>query len=224
MRNFVLLKSRRLPYFFICGVLIIIACSKDKKLPCKDDFKIDASIEVNYKQSKMNLGDTLQFKIVVPFKNLNSVSSDSIDLSSYSDLWGGFTIDEYIQDSNLNVSGGGVINLIPARLKFEISSNINQFEIPNSSGTRNTGALFFRFAKLPNLFKLQIDIIPKTKGTFLFIFIPGGFRDVACFNKLSYRILGYNNELYTYLIEEAIGKPLRGGNPYNPELYIIRVE
>jgi hypothetical protein len=211
-------------HYLICTIVLLVACSKDKKIPCRDDFRIDAPIEVNYKLSRMILGDTIQFKIEVPFTNLNSFSSDSMNLSLFNDLWGGFTIDEYITDSNLAIPGGGVINLIPARLDFRYISKTNQFEIPNNSGTQDKGALFFRFAKSETKFNLNLDVIPKKKGTFLFIFLSGGFRDVECFNKLRLKIEGYNNELYTNLIEEAIGKPLRGGNPYNPELYIIRVE
>jgi hypothetical protein len=207
-----------------CTFLILIACSKEKKIPCKSDFRIEAPIEVNYKASRMTLNDTLQFKIEIPFKNLNRITGDSVNLSLFEDLWGGFTIDEYIKDSNLAVPGGGLINLIPARLEFRYLSKINQFQIPDNSGSPNKGALFFRFAKSATKFNLILEIIPKKKGTFLFIFLPSGFRDAECFNKFSHRILSYNNELYTYLIEEAIGKPIMGGNPYNPELYIIRVE
>jgi hypothetical protein len=147
-----------------------------------------------------------------------------VNLSLFEDLWGGFTIDEYIKDSNLAVPGGGLINLIPARLEFRYLSKINQFQIPDNSGSPNKGALFFRFAKSETKFNLILEIIPKKKGTFLFIFLPSGFRDAVCFNKLSHQIKGYNNTLYTKLIEDAIGKPLSGGNPYNPELYIIKVE
>jgi hypothetical protein len=172
----------------------------------------------------MTINDTLQFKIEIPFKNLNRFAGDSVNLSLFEDLWGGLTIDEYIEDSNLAVPGGGIINLIPARLEFGYSSNNNQFQVPDNSGSPNKGAIFFQFGKTTNNFNINLRIIPKKKGTFLFIFLSSGFRDAECFNKISHRILSYNNELYTNLIEEAIGKPLLGGNLYNPELYIIRVE
>jgi len=205
-------------------LILTVACSKEKKIPCQDDFKIDAPIYVNFKSGRMTINDTLQFSIEVPFRNLNEFVGDSIDLSLFDDLWGGFTILEYIKDSNLNVPGGGVINAIPARGEFRFNSKINEFEIPSERGVQNPRALFIQFAKLRSSFRLSISISPIKKGVFTFNFVPSGFRDAECFNKLSHRILSYNNELYTYLIEEAIGKPLMGGNPYNPELYIIRVE
>jgi hypothetical protein len=172
----------------------------------------------------MTIKDTIKFSIDVPFKNLNVFVGDSVDLSLFSELWGGFTVLRYIKDSNLNVPGGGVINAIPARGEFQYNSEINKFEIPLESDVQNPRALFFRWAKMANSFTVNLKIIPTKKGVFTFNFLPSGFRDAVCFNKLSHQIKGYNNTLYTKLIEDAIGKPLNGGNPYNPELYIIKIE
>jgi hypothetical protein len=210
--------------FFVLIFFLVSGCKKESKIPCKDDFRIDAPIIVNYKLSRMTINDTLRFSIEIPMKNLNGYTGDSMDLSLFNDLWGGFTILEFITDS-IVVPGGGPINSIPARVAFTYSTKTNQFEIPNDAGRPAPDALFFRYYKAQKSFSLSLSIIPKKKGTFTFNFLSGGFRDAECFNKVNHEIIGYRNDDYTKLLEEAIGKPLRiDANPYNPFLYIIRVE
>lgn len=224
MKRQQLLVNSSLKQHFLWLLILIVSCSKEQKKTCKDDFKINAPIEVNYKSSRMALKDTLKFSIEVSFKNLNAFAGDSIDLSIFNDLWGGFTILEFIKDS-IVVPGGGPINSIPARTAFTYLSVINKFEIPNDAGRPSPDAIFFRYNKGQKNFILNLYIIPKKKGTFTFNFLSSGFRDAECFNTVRHEIVAYRNDTFTKLLEDAIGKPLRiDANPYNPSLFIIQVE
>jgi hypothetical protein len=200
-----------------------VACSKEKKTPCNDDFAIEAPIVVNLNASRMSLSDTLLFLIEVPFKGYNLFTGDSINSSSLNDLWGGFTILEFIKDS-IVVPGGGPINSIPARTHFNFFSNSNNFEIPIDAGRQSPEALFFKYEKGSSSFIIRLSIIPKKMGTFTFNFLNSGFRNVLCFNKVTHQISNYTLHSFSYLIEEAIGKSIPGGTPNNKALYIIRVE
>lgn len=210
-------------HFLCCTLVILVGCSKEKKISCTDDFKIYAPIDVNYKLSRMKLGDTLQFRITIPFKNLNAFVGDSLDLALYNDLWGGVTFYKYIKDS-IVVPGGGPINSIPARMDFSYLSGSNIFQIPNDAGRPSPGAIFFRFSKAETKFYLNLSIIPKQKGAYLIQFLDSGFRDAVCYNRVNHTITGYRNTDFTYLLDEAVGRVIGGPDEYYPFNYVLKVE
>jgi hypothetical protein len=210
-------------HFLFCTFVVIVGCSKEQKIPCPNDFKIYAPIVVNYNLSRMKLGDTLQFRITIPFKNLNAFVGDSLDLAAYNDLWGGVTLLKYIKDS-IVVPGGGPINSIPARMDFTYLSSNNIFQIPNDAGRPSPGAIFFRYDRADMKFHLNLLIIPKQKGTYLIQFLDSGFRDAECYNRINHTISGYRNTDFTYLLDEAVGRVIGGPDEYYPFNYVLRVE
>lgn len=210
-------------HFLFYTLVVIVGCSKDKKISCPNDFKIFAPIDVNYKLSRMKLGDTLQFRITIPFKNLNTFVGDSIDLAVYNDLWGGVTLLEYIKDS-IVVPGGGPINSIPARMNFTYLSGSNIFQIPNDAGRPSPSTIFFRYDRADIKFHLNLLIIPKQKGTYLIQFLDSGFRDAVCYNTINHEISGYRNTDFTYLLDEAVGRVIGGPDDYYPFNYVLKVE
>jgi hypothetical protein len=200
----------------------MLGCRKETKIPCIDDFAIVAPVKVSHLNSKMKLDDTLSFRIEISKKSTNSFTGDTVDVSLFSDLWGGLRIVEYIKDSSIGT--GGFINSISARASFLFLSDNNIFEIPNDLGRPSPEVQFFKYSKENTGFILNLKIIPKKKGTFAMVFLASGFRDAICYNRISHSILNYNNKDYEFLLEEAMGKPLYQYSPYNPELYIIKVE
>jgi hypothetical protein len=200
----------------------ILGCKKESKTPCVNDFALGASASVSHLKSKMKLTDTLSFRIEIPNKSINSFSGDTVDISVFSDLWGGLRFVEYIKDSSIGT--GGFINSISARTSFQFLSDNNIFEIPNDLGRPSPEVKFFKYSKVNNRFILNLKIIPKKMGTFAMVFLASGFRDAVCYNRINHSILNYSNKDYEFLIEEAMGKPLYQYSPYNPELYIVKIE
>lgn len=169
----------------------------------------------------MKLYDTLIFSINVPFKNFNRANNDSIDLSIFSDLWGGALFVRNIHDS---ISNNG-INDIGARSEFKMQSELNIFEVRDKN-TRPNEAMLFKYKKGFGGFQLTLKLIPQQKGTYQIIFLSSAFKDAFCGNALRHSFVNYRSNEFYYLIEEAIGRKLTGDNPYQyiPENYVIRVE
>lgn len=205
-------------FYFLC----FENCKKETKTPCAGDFSFETPIQVNYLQSRMLITDTLTFRIEVTQKNKNTLGGETVDVSVFQDLWGGIRIIEYIKDSSIGT--GGFINSIPARTSFQFRSESNVFEIPNDLGRPSPEGQFFKYSKVNKGFIINLKMTPKKKGTFSMVFLESGFRDAFCYNSINHSILNYSNKDFEFLLEEAMGKPLYQYSPYNPELYIIRVE
>lgn len=210
------------------SVIVILstpACDKRTDIPkgmvkCPWDISIPVPITTNNIKSRMKLYDTLIFSINVPFKNFNWANNDSIDLSIFSDLWGGVIIVRNIHDS---ISKNGA-NDIGARSEFKIITELNIFETNDKKSTNQT--ILFKYKKSNNEFQLTLKLIPQQKGTYQIVFLSSAFRDAFCGNALRHSFVNYRSNEFYYLIEEAIGRKLTGDNPYQyiPENYVIRVE
>jgi len=211
------------------SVIVILstpACDKRTDIPkgmvkCPWDISIPVPITTNNIKSRMKLYDTLIFSINVPFKNFNWANNDSIDLSIFSDLWGGVSIPKSIHDSVAN--GGG--NNIGGRSEFKIVTELNIFEARDKN-TRPNETILLKYKKSINAFQLTLKLIPQQKGTYQIIFLSSAFKDAFCGNALRHSFVNYRSNEFYYLIEEAIGRKLTGDNPYQyiPENYVIRVE
>jgi hypothetical protein len=218
-----------LPFRIALSTLFIISitsCEKKTEIPkgmvkCPWDISIPVPIEVNNTESRKKLYDTLIFSINVPFKNFNLGNNDSIDLSIFSELWGGALIVRMIHDS---VANGG-INSPGGRSDFKWKTATNIFELRDKN-TKPNEALLFKYEKLQNCFQLTLKLVPQQKGTYQIIFLSSAFRDAFCGNGLRHSFVDYSNSNFSYLIEEAIGRKLIGDDPYQyiAGNYILRVE
>jgi hypothetical protein len=211
-----------------CASIIITSissCKKNTAIPkgmveCPWDISIPVPITTNNLTSKMKIYDTLKFSINVPFKNFNLANNDSIDLSIFSDLWGGALIVRNIHDS---ISKNGV-NDIGARSEFSMKTELNIFETNDKNSTNQT--ILFKYKKTINAFQITLNLIPQQKGTFQIVFLSSAFRDAFCGNSLKHSFVNYRSNEFYHFIEEAIGRKLVGDDPYQyiPENYVIRVE
>jgi hypothetical protein len=220
------LKNRNPPSIGVDILIIIVilffpSCNKQGGIPkgkvrCPWDISIPVPISVNNISSRMKLGDTLIFNINVPFKNFNRSNNDSINLTIFSDLWGGMILKRVIHDS---VVGFGQ-NYKGALENLKWFGSNNKFE------TRGDDFLLFGYKKEINQFTTTLYILPQQKGTFELVFFNSAFRDAFCANGLSHSFVNYSNSNFSYLIEEVLGRKLIGDDPYQfiPGNYILRVE
>jgi hypothetical protein len=202
-------------------MLFFSSCNKQGGMPkgmvnCPWDISIPVPIGVNNITSRMKLDDTLIFTINVPFRNFNRANNDSIDLSIFSNLWGGLILVKVIHDS---VVGYGR-NSKGALEYFRWFSGNHKFE------TRNDDFLLFGYKKEINQFTTTLRFVPKQKGTYILVFLNSAFRDAFCGNGLNHSIVDYSNTNFSYLIEEVLGRKMIGDDPYQfiPGNYILRVE
>jgi hypothetical protein len=208
-------------YIIFIFIFLLAACDKKTEVPkgrvlCPWDFRINAPLDVNNLTSIMKLGDTLKFRISIPFQSINLVTGDSIDLSIFNDVWGGVLVTRQIHYSEATVPGVYYVN---DRDGFKYISELNIFE-----KDKKNYSLLFKYQKTDKEFRVNINCTPIKKGTFLFNFLSSGSRDAFCANSMPHFIVNYQNTDFIYLLNEAIGKDVIPNNIVLPTNYYIRVE
>jgi hypothetical protein len=203
---------------FISGLL---SCGKRTDIPkgkvnCPWDFRMNTPVNVNNHNSIMKLEDTLKISISIPFRSLNLVTGDSIDLSIFNDVWGGVLVTRQIHYSEAVIPGVYYVN---DRESFKYMSELNTFE-----KDQKNYSLLYKYQKIGNEFRININCIPNKRGTFLFNFISSGSRDAFCANSMPHYIVNYINTDFIYLLNEAIGKEVIPNNIVLPTNYYIKVE
>jgi hypothetical protein len=207
--------------FTIFFLSFFFSCDKEKikKIDCYD-FGLNGYVDISKLNSIIKLEETLFVKIEIPFQSINDFTAENIEIGKFNSLWGGLKIVRYISDSMAN----GNINTPGAIKSFKYATENNIFEIPENLGQPSTDALFFRYQKGTNTFSLNLKVIPFEKGTYQIQFLSSGFRDASCFNRINHIIRNYRNTDYTFLLEQALGRPFGRPDEYYPFNYNLKVE
>jgi hypothetical protein len=206
---------------FILITMQIVGCNKrggipDGKVRCPWDFSITVPVEVNNLKSIMKLNDTLRFVLNIPYRSLNLITNDSINLDIFKDVWGGILVSKVIHYSEVTISGGYSVN---QRDAFIFRSELNSFE-----KDKTNHSLHFKYIKTDKAFRITLACIAKMKGTFTITFLSSGSRDAFCSNSFPHYINNYLNTDFIYLLNEAVGKDVMPPNTLLPTNYYIRVE